>query len=109
MAEDAIRVVDRVADMADWDQTSFTDGLVPVWNAAAGKYEGVARPGDAFYVHAQDVADTTWTVTHNLGKFPSVSVVDSGGTWVVGDVTYVDANTLRVVFSRAFGGKAYCN
>jgi hypothetical protein len=35
---------------------------------------------DAYYRHVQSVAAAVWTVVHNLGKFPSVSVVDSTGT-----------------------------
>ncbi len=61
------------------------------------------------YIHTQNAAASTWTVTHNLSKFPSVSVVDSGGTVVIGDVTYVDSNTLTIDFSAIFSGKAYLN
>lgn len=65
--------------------------------------------GDKTYVHNQIVANVIWTVTHNLGKFPSVSVVDSANTVVIGDVQYNSINSLTVVFSAAFGGLAYCN
>lgn len=36
----ASRVVDLVRDMADWDQSSFTDGQVASWNAIQGKFKG---------------------------------------------------------------------
>src|SRR4051812_31361145 len=35
---DAVRVIDRVQDMTDWNQSGFTDGKVPVWDAAQGKF-----------------------------------------------------------------------
>lgn len=60
------------------------------------------------YTHTQAVSSTTWTITHNLGYFPGgVSVVDSAGTKVYGDVTHIDVNSLVVTFSAGFGGKAY--
>jgi hypothetical protein len=33
--------------------------------------------GDAFFSLDQQVALATWTVAHNLGKYPSVTVIDS--------------------------------
>ena len=41
---------------------------------------GSAAPST--YVHEQSVASATWTAVHNLGSFPSVTVVDSAGTEV---------------------------
>ena len=60
------------------------------------------------YIHRQDEASSHWHVQHGLGKFPSVTVVDSAGTQVIPDVTYLNANALSIVFSAAFCGKAYC-
>jgi hypothetical protein len=61
------------------------------------------------YTHNQVSASATWTITHNLNCFPSVTVVDSAGTVVFGDVEYISANVVRVTFVAAFGGKAYLN
>lgn len=65
--------------------------------------------GNVSYIHNQSVPAAIWTVTHNLGRFPSVSVVDSAGTLVFGEVKYLSNNQLTVTFSAAFGGKAYIN
>jgi hypothetical protein len=65
--------------------------------------------GDLSYVHTQAIPSATWTITHNLGKYPSVSTVDSAGTWWLGDVAYVDANSLIVRFGTPFAGAAYLN
>lgn len=59
------------------------------------------------YTHNQITSSTTWTITHNLGFFPAVSVVDSGGNYVIGDVNYVSQNIVTVSFNASFGGKAY--
>lgn len=64
---------------------------------------------DLFYEHVQGVAADQWTVTHNLGKYPCVTVVDSAGTIVVCEVAYLDANTVRLTFTGAFAGRAYLN
>jgi hypothetical protein len=66
-------------------------------------------PGDASFVFSQATPAATWTIAHGLGKFPSVTVVDSAGSVVVGDVNYADANNLTVGFSGGFSGKAYLN
>jgi sulfite reductase alpha subunit-like flavoprotein len=65
--------------------------------------------GDKHYTHNQSSAQSTWNITHNLGKFPSLSVVDSSKNVVIGDVQYIDANSLSVTFTAAFSGKAYMN
>ena len=59
------------------------------------------------HVHTQNSAATTWTVTHTLGGRPSVTVVDSTGTVVVGDVQYNSDTQVTLTFSAAFSGSAY--
>lgn len=70
---------------------------------------GAPGSGDLTYVHNQLAASATWTINHNLGKYPSVTIVDSAGTIVEGNITHTDANTSVATFSAVFGGKAYCN
>jgi hypothetical protein len=55
----------------------------------------------------QDVPISVWTVVHNLNTFPLVTVVDSANTTVLGDVSYLDLNTLQIAFNSAFSGTAY--
>lgn len=60
------------------------------------------------YTHVQSTPSTTWTVVHNLGYFPGgVSVVDSAGTKVYGDITHSNVNQLVINFTAGFSGKAY--
>lgn len=60
------------------------------------------------YTHTQSTPSNTWTVIHGLGYNPGgVSVVDSAGTKVYGDVTHTSQNALVINFSTAFSGKAY--
>lgn len=69
---------------------------------------GPSSPGQT-YTFNQGTPAATWTIAHNLGQYPSVTVVDSGGTVVGGDVEYIDLNNLVVSFNLPFGGKAYLN
>lgn len=71
--------------------------------------KGDPGPASPVYIHYQDLPANQWTVMHNLNKFPSVSIVDSGGSNVFGDIVYINDTTLTITFSTVFSGKAYCN
>jgi hypothetical protein len=62
---------------------------------------------EGFYTHHQDSAATEWTINHTLLGQPNVTVVDSAGTQVEGEVFYISETQVRVRFSAAFSGKAY--
>lgn len=70
---------------------------------------GPSGEGDLNYTHNQTSPSTEWTINHNLGKFPSVSIADSSGNLWQTEVDYIDQNSLVVRFSAAFSGKAYLN
>lgn len=61
------------------------------------------------YVHTQAIASNLWTINHNLGRYPSVTVVDTANSKVYGDVFYNDENSLTISFNGAFSGKAFLN
>ena len=72
--------------------------------------EGVsASGGDKSYTFNQISPKEVWKIPHGLGKYPSVTVVDSGGNKVVGDVKYIDINNLEISFVGGFSGIAYLN
>lgn len=64
---------------------------------------------DANYLHTQTTASDVWVIVHNLNKFPSVTVIDSAGNEVVGEVTYNDANQVTLKFEGGFKGTATLN
>jgi hypothetical protein len=64
---------------------------------------------DTTYAHSQPVAATTWVINHNLNKYPSVTVIDSAGEFHITNITYINANTLHLIFAAAIGGTAYIN
>jgi len=63
--------------------------------------------GGAGFVFSQITPSTVWTINHDLGRYPAVTLVDSAGDAMMTDYDYVDANTIIVTFSAATAGTAY--
>ena len=61
------------------------------------------------YVHIQSTPAAVWTINHNLGKYPAVSIVDSANDEVMSEVNYTSTNHVVLTFSAAFSGKAFLN
>lgn len=60
-----------------------------------------------FYLHVQEVASDTWTITHNLNRYASVTIIDSSNRRIIGNIEYLNANEIVVSFNGSFAGKAY--
>lgn len=75
-------------------------GVGTVWDDA---------PQAPTFIFTQGVPAATWNITHNLNKFPSITVIDTGNTVVTGEYTYIDTNNVTLTFSAGFAGKAYLN
>ena len=61
----------------------------------------LASASDKTFVHDQAIPSDIWTITHNLGKFPSVSVVDTQKQIYWGNVESVSYThlTLPTIYS----------
>ena len=68
-----------------------------------------SNQGVPTFIYPQVVPAKIWNITHNLGKFPSITVIDTGNTVVQGEYTYINNNSVALKFSAPFGGKAYLN
>jgi hypothetical protein len=82
-----------------------------IWTGAVWDLLGA---GDSFdptlvsYTHVQGVVSDIWTIIHNLGYAPGgITVLDSAGTMVEGDIQHVSLNECIITFSAAFSGTAY--
>ena len=79
----------------------------PSINVSVG---GVIGGGsDAHFVFAQEQNSDEWEVEHNLNKYPSVTIVDSGNNIVYAEVEYTNLNNLIIRFNSGNSGKAYLN
>jgi hypothetical protein len=92
-----------------WLGGTWVAGISGVGTGGGG---GTTPP--ATFIWTQDAASAVWTVVHNLGCLPAVSVVDSAGSSGEGDVDYLigtadQGNKLTITFSSAFSGQAFLN
>lgn len=105
-------VVDFGVQAADPDQTVYMDfsveesgGQVPFTLSSDIRPVIQART----YIHNQNQASDHWEIHHELNKYPSVTIVDSAKTVVIGGVQYIDKNFIICTFSHPFSGTAYLN
>ncbi len=59
------------------------------------------------YVHTQSSPSTEWIIDHHLGWYPGVTVLNSAGDKVYGEVNYESEERIIILFSAEFSGKAY--
>lgn len=70
---------------------------------------GAAGVSHATFIYNQNVPSSVWDITHNLAAYPSVSVLDSTGGLVFGEINYVSNNRIIMTFSGSFSGQALLN
>jgi hypothetical protein len=121
----AIRVIDHVAEMADWNQASFTiDGMLVKWNAVTGKFEGITGGGGSAstttvsglntgaltsglfcYISANSTVSLTDSLTLPTSIFFG-AITGTPGTVIVQGVV-MNANFTTIGGSPAPGSRAY--
>jgi hypothetical protein len=60
-----------------------------------------------FLTFTQNAVSTTWTITHALGYYPSVTTTDSANTVIEGTISYPSLTSVVVTFEIATSGFAY--
>lgn len=68
------------------------------------KVENVSPPQ---VIYVQGTAALTWTIDHNLNRYPQVTTLDSTGAQISGTVTWPTLNRVVITFSPAVAGKAF--
>ena len=63
--------------------------------------------GASYFRFIQGTPASVWVVNHPLGRHPNLTVSDSAGSVVEGDVAYVSPSLLTIEFSAPFSGEAY--
>ena len=87
------------------DVISITTPLGTTTLEGAGATQVVVP--DIAYRHVQGAASATWTIVHNLDFYPNVTVIDSAGTIVEGEIAYTNRNQVVLTFSASFSGQAF--
>lgn len=67
---------------------------------------GPAGSATVPYTHTQGSAATSWTVNHNLGYNPVVSIFSTGGMEIIGEVLHTSINQTVLSFVEAIAGTA---
>jgi hypothetical protein len=67
---------------------------------------GSTGGGLAAYVHTQSTPATTWTINHNLGRYPSVELFNSGMQEIDAEITHPSVNQTVVTLNPATAGLA---
>lgn len=63
----------------------------------------------ARYTHGQGSAAALWTVNHNLGFYPQVTVLSPGGLELTAAIQHVSINQALVAFNIPTAGTAECS
>lgn len=77
-----------------------------VWPAQGVELQGPQGPPGGYYEYVQITPTSIWVINHPLMFRPNVTVVDSAGFEVLGDVSYPLPGRVVVEFSSQFGGTA---
>ena len=104
----------------EWALLSPSSGWVAIssdcgsdyFNASQSPYASYDLPkqqGDKNFTFVQNTPSTEWTIVHNLGKFPSVTVFDTAGTEWKTRVEHLNKNICIIKCSAAFAGTASLN
>ena len=59
------------------------------------------------YVHTQVSISNEWTINHNLGFFPNVTVMDNSNRILETDLQYLNVNSVKIIMNSAMSGTAY--
>jgi hypothetical protein len=67
----------------------------------------IPGPPNTWFQYTQGTPASSWTITHSMGRYPAVTIVDSAGSVVEGDIEFVSTSVLIITFSSPFAGDAY--
>ena len=67
---------------------------------------GPTGPVGGAFMFVQNTPSSVWTIPHNLGYPPAVTVIDTSGAQIEGDAV-LTSTIVTLTFSAAFAGTAY--
>ena len=73
---------------------------------AAGQ-QGPAGTSGGFFAFEQQSNSTSWTIVHNLGYRPAITIQDYFKNTIEGDINHLDTSTVGLSFADAVSGYAY--
>lgn len=98
----------RVISKSEAVEVSVVNDVVTVLNAVSGPQGPPGPMPIVGHVYEQSSPSAVWTITHPLPFYPNVTVFDSSGSQVIGDITFgPQYSPFTITFSAAFSGSAY--
>jgi hypothetical protein len=82
-------------------------GVIPVPGATSAPIAPPTVTGATDMTFTQSTPAYVWTITHALGRNPSVTTYDTNGAEMYGDVAFPSVGTVIITFSPAVAGTAY--
>ena len=96
--------------------TTLNSKLV-VDNIIVGQHISLTKSGNNITINSNDYTyeftqtnpASTWQITHNLNKYPSVTILDSNKERIYAPVNFTNKNSLSIDFSEPVAGTAIMN
>lgn len=98
--------LDRLDTVAKSDIVAAINELAARPVGGSGGSGSSGGSGGVAYRHQQNSPATVWVINHNLGFWPAVSIVDTGGFEIEADVRHMSANQVVIVFAIPLAGVA---
>ena len=104
-------------DITKWNQAyddsitglTITQGVSTTFTIERRNSESLTAVYKSAYEFTQGTPSDTWTITHNLNKRPSITILTSAGDEVEGAVTVNSLNQITITFCAPFSGSAILN
>jgi hypothetical protein len=81
---------------------SYYEKVLGVW-VLVGTFSGITA-----YTHTQNTAATTWTINHNLGRRPTITLFSIGNQVIEANLIHTSTNQAIAYFTLATRGTARC-
>ena len=84
----------------------FESGGGATQEAIQAMIDASVSSGKAPYVHLQPVGASIWTIVHNLGHYPDLTIYDDQNEQIIGDVRHDSLNVSTITFTVPVSGIA---
>jgi hypothetical protein len=108
-AEVTLEVVGEVGPRGVQGEQGIVGPVGPQGEIGPVGPEGPAGTSSGFFRHSQPAAASIWLFDHDLQYWPAVTTVDSAGTLIYGDVSFIGDYTIQIVFAYPVAGFANCS
>lgn len=99
---DILRALGQLPNLATANKTDLVSAL----NEISGRVD--EQEANSQYEHVQATPASSWTVNHNLSRYPQVAVLSVGGVEMWAETIHTSTNQVMVYFDQPMAGKAIC-